>query len=450
MSVLVQRSVKRTLFHMAFPMLAGTIAMNAYSLTDTWFVAKLGTLPLAAMGFAFPVVMLLTCLARGIGVGVTTLVSHAIGRHDGADAARLVTHGVTLTLGVTAVMSVVGYLTIGPVFRQMGADAATLPLIGEYMRTWYVGAISMSLPMLGNGILLSAGDSKAASWFMLLGAGINVVLDPIMIFGCLGCPAMGIRGAALATVIAQGVSTVWLLHLLWRKHRLLMLGRGAFRGQLASFRRILGFAVPSILSMVLMPISAGVITWILSGYGNEAVAATGAAGRIEMFAFVIPMALGISLTPFVSQNHGANRLDRIREAKRVSTRFALLYGGVVAVVFFLGAPWLAAVFSEDPKVVGILVAYVRIISFGYGMMEVHRYCGFFLTGLHRPVSATLLNAIRVLAFLIPLSFLGARVGGVQGVFFGRLATDLAVGSIGLLWVSRVCDRAPATATAPQA
>ena len=94
MSVLVQKSVKRTLFTMAFPMLAGTFAMNAYNLTDTWFVSWMGTLPLAAMGFTFPVVMLLTCVAGGLGVGVTTLMSHAVGRHDAADAARITTHGL--------------------------------------------------------------------------------------------------------------------------------------------------------------------------------------------------------------------------------------------------------------------------------------------------------------------------------------------------------------------
>jgi putative MATE family efflux protein len=448
-SVLVQQSVKRTLFTMAFPMLAGTFAMNAYSLTDTWFVSRLGTLPLAAMGFTFPVVMLMTCVARGIGIGVTTLVSHAIGRHDHGDAARLVTHGVVLTLGVTVVMSVGGYLSIGPVFRRLGADARTLPMIGDYMRTWYLGALSMALPMLGNGILLSAGDSRAASRFMILGTMLNAILDPIMIFGYLGCPAMGIRGAALATVIAQGVSTAWLLQLLYKKHRLLVFERWGLGDYQASFRRIIGFAVPSVLSMILMPVSAAVITWILSGFGNEAVAACGAAARIEMFAFVIPMALGISLIPFVSQNHGAGRLDRIREAQAASTRFALLYGGVVGVVFFLGAPWLASAFSNDPTVIGILVSYIRIICFGYGMMEVHRYCTFFLTGLHRPASSTLLNAIRVLAFLIPLSCLGARLWGVRGVFVGRLVTDLAVGGIGLVWVTRICGIVPGAATTSQ-
>ena len=447
MAVLVKSSVRRTLVGMAWPMLAGTFAMNAYHLTDTWFVSLMGTRPLAAMGFTFPVVMLLTCVAGGIGTGITTLVSHAIGRHDHDDAARLVTRGLAMTLAVAAALSLAGYLCIGPVFRRLGADAPTLALVREYMGTWYAGAIFMALPMTGNGILISSGDSRAASRFMILGTVLNAVLDPIMIFGYLGCPAMGMRGAALATVVAQAVSTMWLFHLLYAKHRLLAFGDRRLGEWLATFRRILGFAVPSIMSMILMPVSATVITRLLSGFGNEAVAAAGAAGRIEMFAFVIPMALGISLTPFVSQNHGAGRPDRIREARGLSTRFALLYGGAMAVVFIAGAPWLAAFFSKDPRVVGILVAYIRIIAFGYGMMEVHRYSGFFLTGLHRPASAMLLNAIRVVAVLIPLSYLGAYLGGVRGVFAGRLATDLLVGSLGLAWVSRTLGSLPETGPA---
>ena len=432
---------------MAFPMLAGTFAMNAYNLTDTWFVSRLGTLSLAAMGFTFPVVMLLVCVAGGIGTGVTTLVSHAIGRHDHDGAARLMSHGISLILGVALVMSIGGYLSIGPVFRALGADAKTLPLVGEYMRTWYLGALFMSLPMVGNGILISAGDSKSASSLMVFGAALNVILDPIMIFGYLGFPAMGIRGAALATVIARAFSTAWLLLLLYKKHRLLVFRAWGLAEYGASIRRIMGFAVPSILSMGMMPLSATVITRILSSFGNEAVAASGAAGRIEMFAFVVPMALGISLTPFVSQNFGADRVDRVHEAHRAATGFALLYGGLIGVAFFLGAPWLARAFSGDPKVAVILASYIRIICFGYGMREVHRYCGFFLTGLHRPASATALNAVRVVVLLIPLSCLGGYLGGVNGVFWGRLTTDLLGGSIGLLWISRVSRSLPAAVKA---
>jgi len=445
MPVLVQGNVKRALFTMAFPMLAGTFAMNAYNLTDTWFVSRLGTIPLAAMGFTFPVVMLLTCVAGGLGSGVTTLVSHAIGRNDMADAARLVTHGITLILMVTSIIIISGYLSIDPVFARLGADERTLPMVGDYMRIWYLGAYFMALPMMGNGILISCGDSGAASRFMMLGTLLNAILDPIMIFGYFGFPAMGIKGAALATVMAQAVSTAWLFHLLHRKHHLLILGHWGIRHYLSSFRQVLAFGIPGIMSMILMPVSAAVITRLLSGFGNEAVAAAGAAGRIEMFAFVIPMALGISLIPFISQNYGAGRMDRIREAKTLSTRFALLYGGGIAILFSLCAPLLARIFTRDPKVAGILIAYIRTISFGYGMMEAHRYCGFIFTGLQRPFRTTLLNAIRVLGLLIPLSYLGSSVYGVRGVFLGRLATDIIVGSIGLIWVSRTLGSVAAAA-----
>ena len=437
MPTLVRDRVRITLFRMAFPMLAGTFAMNAYNLTDTWFVSRLGTLPLAAMGFTFPVIMILTCMAGGIGTGVTTLVSHAIGRQSHDDAARVVTHGILLTVLVTAVISVVGYFSIESIFKRLGANAETLPLIGEYKRTWYVGALSMSLPMMGNGILISCGDSRSASRFMILGTVLNGILDPIMIFGYFGCPAMGIRGAALATVFALAISTVWLLGVLFGKHRLLLLGTRMLAGCLTSFRRIISFAVPSILSMLLMPVSATVITRLLGGFGTEAVAAAGAVGRLEMFAFVIPMALGMSLTPFVSQNFGAQRLDRIAEAMSLAVRFALLYGGGVAVIFFVSARGLARIFSHDPKVIGIMVAYIRTVSFGYGMMEVHRYCGFHLTGRQKPFSTTMFNAIRILVLLIPLSYLGAHHFGVQGVFSARLITDLTAGAIGLLWLRRM-------------
>jgi putative MATE family efflux protein len=440
MAQLIHGTVKSTLFGMAFPMLAGTIAMSAYNLADTWFVSRLGTIPLAAMGFTFPVIMLLTFVAVSIGTGVTTISSHAIGSGDQATASRIVTHGIVFTVFVSTVMAIAGYCSIEAVFSRLGADAGILPLIGDYMRTWYLGAMFMALPMTGNGVLIACGDSKSASRFMMLGMLTNVVLDPIMIFGWFGFPALGIMGAALATVISQAVSTGWLFYLLAIKHRLLVWPAGNLFLYLQSCRNILQFAVPAGFSMMLMPVSSGIITSLLSRYGHEAVAASGAASRIEGFAFVVPMALGMSMTPFISQNLGAGRLDRVREGKNVAATFAVVYGGFIALVFCLAAHHLAGIHTADPRVSEILGTYIRLISPGYGMMEVHRYCGFVMTGLHRPVAATLLNILRVLILLIPLSFLGESLAGIRGIFAARLLTDIVVGTVGLFLVSRFLNR----------
>lgn len=448
MAALTTDNVRYTLFRTAWPMLAGTFAMNAYGLVDAWFVAQLGTGPLAAMAFAIPIVMLLTCIAGGLGAGVTSLMSHALGRGNRQEAARFVTQGLTIVVGSAVILALVGYLSMDWVFTRLGADAETLPLIRAYMSIWYCGAAFMAMPWLGNGLLIASGDSAAASSRMVLGAALNVVLNPILIYGYFGLPAMGIGGSAMATVISQAVATVWLIWLLYHRHRLLKWHWGHWRDVLESFRRILAFGVPGMISMILMPVAASILTWILSHFGQEAVAASGAAGRIEMVAFIVPMALGMSLMPFVSQNHGANRPDRVSEAFRLSTAFALIYGAGIAALFILLAPWMAAAFTDDPKVASILVRYMRITACGYGMTEVHRYCTFFLTGLHKPVQSLLLNVLRIMVLLVPLSYLGAQVLGVDGVFGGRLLSDMIAGLVGILWVTYV-RRSPALATAPR-
>ncbi len=437
MAKLIKYDVKKTLLRMALPMLIGTITMNAYNLADTWYVSQLGTLPLAAMGFTFPVVMFFTFIAGGVGTGVTALSSNAFGRKDYKDASHIVTHGAILIILLSAVLAAGGFFSIDAIFSKLGADEKTLPLVKGYMETWYVGAVFMAMPMMGNGILIALGDSKSASRFMAFGAIVNIILDPIFIFGWLGLAPMGIFGAALATVLSQAVSTLWLFYLLSVKHKLLNFRQPNLDLMTASWRKITGFAIPASLTMMLMPVSAGVITALISRHGVEAVAAASAASRIEMFAFVIPMALGMSLTPFVSQNYGGNRMDRIIDARRYATKFALYYGVFIAAAFFISAPYLAKLFTEDVKVIEIFILYVRTISFGYGMMEVHRYSGFFLTGMNRPVFTTILNCIRILVLLIPLSFIGSYYRGVAGIFAGRLITDVISGSVGMIWVGSI-------------
>lgn len=444
MPSLVSQSVPRTLISMAVPMLAATFAINIYNFTDTFFVSRLGTLPLAAMGFTLPVIMMLGFAAGGLGTGVTTLVSHAIGKQDHEAAATLATHGMILTSAVSTLLSIAGFLCITPIFTALGADHTTMPLIRQFMYIWFLGGLTTAIPMMGNGLLMSVGDSRAASRLMMAGTLINVILNPLLIFGYAGLPPLGIAGSALATVLSQGVTVAWLLYLLRRKHHLLIFRRWTWHEYSVSFRKIIVFAIPSVLSMILAPISTTVITTILSRYGPEAIAATGAAARIEMLAFVIPMALGMSLMPFVSQNFGAGRMDRIMEAKKLAIRFALIYGGLSAAIFMIAAPWLAAIFTDDPHVAHTLVAYIRIICLCYGMTEVHRYCGFFFTGLQRPAMATVLNVLRVLVLLIPLSLLGSHIWGVNGVFAGRLVTDLIIGTIGIVWISYACRKAAKT------
>jgi len=418
---------------MAVPMLAGTFSMTAYNLTDTYYVARLGTPSLAAMSFTFPIVMLLASAIMGLGMGVTASVSHALGRHDRDRARRLATHALILCVLIAVGLSFIGHLTVGPVFRLLGAQGEILSLTCEYMRVWYWGIVTMVVTMTASNIVRATGNTVAPSILMMIGAFLNVLLAPIMIFGYLGFPRWGIFGAALATVLSQGVSGIFIVWILHRRHRLLLLVVPTWKELRASWAEVLRLGIPCCLTSLLIPISGAIVTRMVATYGVEAVAACGAAGRIEMFAFLVPMALGFSLVPFVGQNFGANRLDRVIRGRFLSNVFVFLWGGFVCIVLAFTGRSIAGIFSQDAQVIDILTLYLRIVPIGYGMMEIHRYTGFFLNGVQKPFHATFVNVLRIGVLLIPLSLIGSRYMGLKGIFGGRVVADIVSALVGLRW-----------------
>ena len=457
---LTEGPVGRRLFALAAPMLAGTFAMTAFNLADTYFVSRLGTVPLAAMGFTFPVIMFVGCIAHGLGMGVTSVVSRTIGEGDRATARRVTTHSLILAVLVVGCLSVVGLLTMDPVFRMLGATEAVLPLTRRYMTVWYAGVAFMVIPMMANAIIRAAGDTVWPSLIMVAGSAVNVVLDPLLIFGLAGCPRLGLQGAALATVVSRGLTLAAALAVLHRRHRMLDLSLPSLGTLWASWRRVLHIGIPTSATSLLMPLSNGIITRIVAGFGQAAVAACGAGGRVGMFAFMIPMALGISQVPFIGQNWGAGRLDRVNLCRTYSNRFALYWGLCIALAFMLASSPMAALFSTDPRVVDILALYLCIIPLGYGMREIHRYVGFAFNAVGRPLHSAGINALRILGLVIPCTVLGARWLGLSGVFWGMVAADATSACLALLWARAVFRElealhpgpahAAATARAPSA
>ena len=211
-------TIGKTMFKTALSMLPGTIAVSGYNLADTYFVAMLGTLPLAAMGFTFPVIMILGCIFHGLGVGVMATVAHAVGGEKRAKAAKLVTSGMILVAAVSAVLGAIGYFSVDWTFRQLGAAGEVCTPIGEYMNIWYLGCVTGAVTMVGNSLLVAVGDSKLAGFFMMTGLVLNVLLDPLFIFSW-GLD-MGIAGAALATVLSQLTGACLIVVALGKRHRL--------------------------------------------------------------------------------------------------------------------------------------------------------------------------------------------------------------------------------------
>lgn len=428
--------IGRTMLKNGFAMLPGTIAICGYNIVDTYFVGQLGKIPLAAMGFTFPVIMLIGCIFHGIANGVMAPTAQLLGNNKISNAARVVSSGLLITMIFSIALAFAGVMFTNDVFIKMGAVGETLTEVKGYMNIWFIGCFTASIGGLANSILVGAGSPKISGFMMMTGMIINAVLDPLFIFGLCTLPAMGIKGAALATVISQFIVCVVNIYFVRHKHHLIALEIIPWRVFRAAAYQIIRYAIPNSVSMMMMPIGSALVVKMTSFFGDAAVAASAAAGRLEVVAFMFPMALGITLMPTIGQNFGAKLYSRIRECHRFSMHFAFIFLLIMGVIFFFAAPWAARKFSTDTEVQSIIITALRIIPWGLWGIEIHRYSGFFYTGCDRPVITAYLNIFRIFVLLVPLSYLGCKTGHVEGIFAARLLADIIAGASGYI-LSRI-------------
>jgi MATE family, multidrug efflux pump len=429
--------IGKTLFAMTLPMIFGVLAIVAMNLTDTYFVARLGTKALAAMGFIFPVVFVVASFTTGLGAGVAAVISQAIGKGDSREVQRLTKHSLMLGLLLVGALVAVGMNTIDPLFRALGAGEDTLPLIRAYMEYWYPGMLFLIIPMIGNSAIRATGDTKIPSYIMINAAIINVVLDPLLIFGIGPFPEMGISGAALATIFARASSLLASIYVLHAKKNILDFSSFQLASIGNSWRRILFVGLPSAATQLLVPLGMLVFTRIVAEFGKEAVAAIGTAVRIEALAMVPVIALSATLMPFLGQNWGAKKHSRVIAGIRKSNLFALLLGGLVFIAFLAFARPIALLFTDDFAVINYLVFYLRIVSVAFGLQAVSMLIGTAFNATGQPLKATTLTFIRTIVLFVPLAWLGALVFGYEGLLIGAAGANMIAGIMAMLWQRKV-------------
>jgi MATE family, multidrug efflux pump len=436
-SRLTQGAIPTTILKMTGHMFLGILSMVAFSLVDTYFVGMLGTSELAAMTFTFPVIMIINGLSFGLGVGATTVISRAIGQGDRYRVKRLTTDALALGLIVVATLTMIGLATMEPIFAAMGAKSATIPLIIEYMQVWYMGTVFVVIPMIGNSAIRAGGDAKNPAIIMLISVAVNAALDPVLIFGLGPIPALGLAGAALATVLARTaamLASLWLLH---HKYKMLTFTPPPIAEGLASWRAILYVGLPNAATNIVLPLGSAIITRLVSGYGEAAVAGLGVASRIDMFAMTPIMALGSSLGPFVGQNWGAGELTRVRAGVSFAMRASLAWGAFIMIPLSLFGGTLAGWFGDDHEMSQVIVLYLAIVPVGYGMRSMVNLAKVAMNSLNRPIPGSLLTLGHMFLLFVPMAWLASNEFGLAGIFASGVISAVIAGTIAIWQLTRV-------------
>jgi putative MATE family efflux protein len=415
-------SIPRHLVLFSLPMLAGSLLHMSYSIVNAIWVGRfLGKASLAAVTVGFPVLFLLMAIANGFSMGANILVSQYTGARDWAGVRRVVQSSNLMIAGLCVVLLAVGEVAIGPILDLVGTPPEVLPLAGPYMRLMLLALPAMFLISLTGGLLRGVGDSTTPLWFQTGGLLVTAILDPILMFGWLGMPRLGLVGTAVAALSTQVLALIALLAYLERRRHTVapdLRDLSLHRPTVALIARI-GF--PSVLQQGLVSLGILFVVGLVNQFGEDATAALGAAGRIDQIASLPAMTFGMAISTLAGQNIGAGNYDRVR---RIFWWGVLISGGTTLVLSAAVMAFPQALLSLfinrriDPQVMAMGTSYLRLVVGCFVFFAVMFVSNGIINGAGHTLVTTGFTVIAMWLVRIPLAWwLSQRVmHRVEGVW----------------------------------
>jgi len=404
---MVETPVNTMLLRMAAPISLGMLSTFLFQIVDSYFVGMLGSNELAALAFSSSAFFLFASLFMGFSVGVSAVIAKAVGAHEREKAVTLTMVSLALVALVSISLSFAGRQFIDPTFSILGASVEVLPLLNAYMGTLYLGLPLLMLGIVGSGAARAIGITKQTEVIFAIAGVINLVFDYLLIFGIGPFPELGLAGAAWATVLSFAFIFLGMMVILAR-HGLISIGK--LHGALDGLAEIMRFSVSTIFMQLLVPTTGMFTTFLLAGYGSEAVAAFGIVGRIESLALIGIFAVSMAVTPFIAQNFGAEEHERIDQAIIFAGKAAFYLGILLFGTLALLGPTIATIFSDDPAVIEFVSVYFKIVAVSYSFQGLVAVTVAIFNGLQMPRVALKIMLIRTFALVFPLLFIGSTLG----------------------------------------
>jgi len=439
---LTRQPIPQLIRNLAIPASTGYFFNTMYNVVDTYFGGLISTQVLAALSLSLPVFFIILATGTGLSTGATALIANAMGAGQRDEARLLATQGLTFGLLISIFLTFLGWFASPLLFRALGASDAYLVTSLIYMRTIFLGTVFFMLNYMLNAILNAAGDTRSFRNFLMAGFFLNIMLDPWFIYGGLGLPALGVIGIALATVLIQLAGVVYLGIKVSRTGLVSARSMRDYLPRRGPFKDIATQGFPASLNMMTVGIGIFVITFFISAFGKEAVAAYGVAMRVEQIVLIPTIGLNVATLAIVAQNNGAGFFDRVRQVLGKALKYgAWVMTAGTLLVFILARP-LMTFFTEDREVIGIGTTYLMIdalVLYAYVILFVNVAA---LQGVKRPMFAVWIGLGRQIVAPVILFYLLTHVfdWGLLGVWWGIFFITWGAAVFSLFYARRVLSR----------
>jgi putative MATE family efflux protein len=428
-------SVRKAIALLAIPMMLEMAMESVFALVDTFFVGRIGNGALTTVGLTEVMMTLVYSIAIGVSTAPMAMVSRFIGEKDPAKAGLAAGQAILLGVFVSLLIAIPGFVYAGDLLRFMGATETVVAEGVGYTRIMFATNVVIMLLFVINGIFRGAGDAAKAMRVLWLANGINIVLDPIFIFGLGFIPAMGVEGAAVATSIGRGIGVGYQLYLLFGNRSVVKMGARAWLVNWEMQGRIVKIAANGALQYLIASASWVFLMRIVASFGEAAVAGYTVAIRLIIFTMLPAWGLANAAAAFTGQNLGAKKPDRAEQGVWLALKMTVIYFGVLSVLYYFLAGPLVQGFVKDAEAVGYGIEALRVFAIGYvffglGMIPVQA-----LNGAGDTRMPMLMNFACFWLLEIPLGYwLGLEMGyGVEGVVWAVVIAEVVLSGLAL-WV----------------
>ncbi len=395
---------------MSLPSMFSMIVQSLYNVVDSYFVAQLGEKALTAVSLAYPVQILMISVAVGMGVGVNSLMARRLGQGNVEAANMAANHAIFLAVIAGVLFAIFGALFPRVFFASFSPDPEIISMGSDYLSVVCIFSVSVMIQIAIERIFQATGNMIGPMIFMLIGAITNIILDPILIFGLCGAPALGIKGAAIATVVGQILACTAGIIALLTKSREIKVNLKGFRPKAEILRDIFVVGLPSILMQSLATVLTIGLNTILISFSNAAVSVLGAYFRLQSFVFMPVFGLTHGTMPLMGYNFGAGNRERVKQTLRAACLIALGIMLTGTLIFFLFTPELLGIFSASPEMLSIGVPALRIISTCFVPAAIGIMFSIFYQSIGVGVNSLIISLLRQLVLILPLAWVFSRMG----------------------------------------
>ncbi len=429
-----QGSIGQAAFLLAVPMVLEMVMESVFAITDIFFVSSLGSEAIAVVGLTEAVITLLYAVAIGLSMAVTATIARRIGEKDYAAACIVTGQTIWIGLIVALLVASAGLFVAEDILNAMGATPKVVEMGTSYTTVMLSGSITILYLFLFNAIFRGAGDANIAMRSLWLANGINIVLDPMLIYGVGPFPELGVMGAAVATNIGRGIGVCYQLYHLFDGRSRIKMVASHLKIVSAVAIRLLRTSFGGITQFLIATASWIVLVRIISSYGSDAVAGYTIAIRVIIFTILPAWGLSNAAATLVGQNLGANLPDRAEQSVWKVAKYNIYFMVSVAIVFITFAKPIIGLFTNDPNVLNIGVECLRFISYGYGFYAVGMILVQSFNGAGDTMTPTWINLFCYWVFQLPLAYFLAdsMEMNATGVFLAITAAESLIALVSIL------------------